>query len=378
MFPLANFIFRGFINSIRKVFSMDIIKIGEPIITRTGTVITKYIENVRFFKSIDFTNSTNRCAKQKGLVKTVVRYGEKNKPETLYDTFERQINRGVSEPVENTTSQTPTKKKATPKRAVPSKTTEQKKSTNPQTQPIENPVKPTETTESQKTVEQKKIVGTSPKAVKKTPTDSVEPKGKTNPASKAETVSSGSSTVQRIVPLSPDSLKTEAAKKLYSKIHQYTRLVGDNGTIDKEFRILREEGSNPDSSYALNRDADIYMSLKRADKNLHISLTRKTLDKKKSFVFMEAVIDKDGQMIEGRHPNTGLSFERRGANIRRMKKYGTQYLPVAGNDREWDSFGNRITSSCGDTRTSIAEDDFVTGSFELFIEMARLYTSVLK
>lgn len=79
---------------------MNIIKIGEPLTTRTGTKISKYIENGRLYKLIDFEHSTNRVAKEKGLKKTVVKYGEGNKPVEFTDTFERTTKLPVTKPAE--------------------------------------------------------------------------------------------------------------------------------------------------------------------------------------------------------------------------------------------------------------------------------------
>ena len=82
---------------------MNIIKIGEPITTGTGTKISKYIENGRLYKLIDFEHSTNRAAKEKGLIKTVVKYGEGNKPVEYTDTFERTTKLPVTKPTEKAT-----------------------------------------------------------------------------------------------------------------------------------------------------------------------------------------------------------------------------------------------------------------------------------
>lgn len=95
---------------------MNIIKIGEPITTGTGTKISKYIENGRLYKLIDFRHSTNRVAKEKGLVRTTVRYGNGNLPETCFDTFERKIEHGVKKTVTKPeiTPQIPVKPAETP------------------------------------------------------------------------------------------------------------------------------------------------------------------------------------------------------------------------------------------------------------------------
>ncbi len=119
-------------------------------------------------------------------------------------------------------------------------------------------------------------------------------------------------------------------------------------------------------------------SMSRLKINLHLTLTRKDSDIKRSYLLLDAVFDKSGQMINGKFPFKNLTFERQGAkNIRRMKDSENQYLSVAGNDREWDCFGTRITSSCSCIR-SADDDNAVGGAFELFMEFARLHTSIFK
>jgi len=61
-----------------------------------------------------------------------------------------------------------------------------------------------------------------------------------------------------------------------------------------------------------------------------------------------------------------------------MKKHNTQFMPIAGNDREWDYNGLRISGTNSDNLWYSGEDDAVGGAFEIFIEFARLYTSILK
>ena len=118
------------------------------------------------------------------------------------------------------------------------------------------------------------------------------------------------------------------------------------------------------------------MSLKRESDNLHINLYRERFDQTRNETVLDVVLNKEGQMIEGRFPNKHLSFERYGANIRRMNCYGKQYLPVAGNDRAWSCLGtgmiDRGEDMCGKSESTLC------GAYELFIEFARLYTSILK
>ena len=304
---------------------MDIIKIGKPIVTKAGTIVTRYIENGRLYKSIDFATSKNKVAKEKSLVKTVVLYGESNKPESVFDTFERRIHK------------------------VPKGTIKSKK-------------QPAKTNTEKATVPAKQPTGTKNTIAKVTA-------GKT----------SAPAIPSRIVPVQIKDFKRETAQKLYSKIQQYMRLIGHNGSINREFKIMSEKGRNPHnpiSTSILDDNADIYLSMKRKDNNLHLCLTRKNTEDKKSQILFDGTFNKDGQMINGRFPYKNLTFERYGANVRRMKNNENQYLPIAGNDREWDCYGARVRtfSESG----YLNDDNSIEAAFELFIEFARLHTSIIK
>lgn len=322
---------------------MDIIKVGEPVVTKMGTVVSRYIENGRLYKSIDFQNSANKYAKQKGLVKTVVQYGEKNKPESVFDTFERKI------------------KKIAPE--------------------IANDIKNKQSLGNSKNTVKTKSADTAVSREKLSPEKSTaKPKAKTQPTKQAENLPLKSCGNEKLVPISANSFKRETSKKLYSKIHQYVKLIGHNGSLTKDVKIMSVKGSGDSKqagTYSSNNDADIMLSLKRKGKLLHLILSRKEIKSDKNHLLLEAIFNEDGQMINGRFPYKNLTFERYGANIRRIKCYDKQYTPVADNDREWDCAGRRISGSC--EYINRAEDDnSVGGAFELFIEFARLYTSIFK
>ena len=302
---------------------MEIIKIGEPIITKTGTVITKYVENGRLYKALDFEKSSNRCAKQKGLVRTIVRYGERNKPESIFDTFERKLNTAATTPTANTILPKPKRgRKVTPK-----------------------------TTETYN------------KAEKETP----------------KTTGVKNNNSQKLIPISTDSFKKEAAKEMFSQIRKYVKAVGNNGALNKEIKIMSDEGHfDPGSHYYLKKKADVFLNINRdKENNILLNITRKTVDKTDTHTLLEAAINKDGQMIKGRYPYNNLTFERYGSNLRRMKKNNTQYMPISGNDREWEWHNCRLSGSCADGRREATDNNSVGAAFEVFIELARLYTKII-
>lgn len=335
---------------------MDIIRIGNPVITRMGTVVTRYVENGRLYKSVDFSKSANKHAQQKGLIKTVVRYGEKNKPECVYDTFERRIARNEAQPTLGI--EPPKSKRGRKKGSVAkSKVAEPKKETSNNL--------PTEPKPAEKKPEVKVPPKIKPAVTKPAP----KPTGITKPI-----INTIPADGQRLVKISTDSFKRESAKQMYSGIRKYVRLAGENGSISNA-KIMTEIGKHDNKT--LDKGTDILLSVDRRDNKTHLVLGRRHSDKSSDTLF-DALFNKDGQMIEGRHPIEHLSFERRGANVRRMKKHNTQFMPIAGNDREWDYNGLRISGTNSDNLWYSGEDDAVGGAFEIFIEFARLYTSILK
>ena len=51
--------------------------IGKDIETKCGTLVRRYLENGKLYKSVSFYNSTNKIAKQKGLLERIVTYNGK-------------------------------------------------------------------------------------------------------------------------------------------------------------------------------------------------------------------------------------------------------------------------------------------------------------
>lgn len=332
---------------------MDIIKIGEPIITRMGTVVTRYVENGRLYKSIDFEKSANKYARQNGLVKTVVRYGERNKPETVYDTFERQIIRNTEKPTEGIKVAPSTRGRKKGSGKTPKPTTPKSKAETPTVEPKETPA--------------------IPKPVETKPTEPVDLEPKK--------VTTSEDNTPKLIPISADSFTGETTKKLFKKIQKYVKLAGLNGSI-KDAKIMSEEGysAGRDSTYSqIKKSADIVLSVNRIDGDLHLTLGRNNLDNSRNFTLFDVLFDKNGQMKEGKLPLERISFNRYGANVRRLKKQGMQFLPVGENDREWSNTAGTIISPSSDSNIWYSkEDNAVGGAFEIFMELARLHTSIFK
>lgn len=185
----------------------------------------------------------------------------------------------------------------------------------------------------------------------------------------------------------PGEFRTETAKKLYSKIQKYIQLICSSGNI-QNVRIMTEDGHyfNEKTLDFFDTKGNILLSVTKNNENTHININRKYSDTSKGIILLDALFDKNGQMIKGRFPLDKLIFERTGANVRRMKRSdGTIFMPVKGNDREWDQLGGRLPSVSENTVQKthrplnfIEKDNTDGGAFELFIEFARLYTSILK
>ena len=156
-------------------------------------------------------------------------------------------------------------------------------------------------------------------------------------------------------------------------------MIGENGRIDN-VKILSEKSRYFDSSARIldgfESEADIYMSINKNREATNICLNRKYKDTSKSgFIIFNADFDKDGQMIYGKFPPEGLRFERYGDNVRRIYRDKKIYLPIKGNDKAWEHTGRELFA--GDCR-AFATDDSTHGAIELFLELARLRTSIFK
>ena len=180
---------------------------------------------------------------------------------------------------------------------------------------------------------------------------------------------------QQLIAISPDSFSSEYTKKLFSKIQTYFKRIGESGSI-KEAKLLHEKKRCCISQepYIIDVDADICLSVNKGDRNSNIKLYHKFSDGNRNDELMfDLTLDKNGQMIRGQFLPETLSFERDNKNIRRMYSglRGDSYLPIGGNDREWSCLGRKNLSST----TLIDQSD--KSAFEIFIELARLKTSIM-
>lgn len=180
---------------------------------------------------------------------------------------------------------------------------------------------------------------------------------------------------QQLIAISENSFSSEYTKNLYSKIAKYFKLVGNSGSI-KEVKLLHEMKHYCISKepYVIKVDADVCLSVNKGDRNSNIKLYHKYSDgKRNDDLLFDVTLDKKGQMIKGQFFPRYLSFERDAKNIRRMHDdlHGDSYLPVGGNDREWSCLGK------GNLSPKILLDDSEKSAFEIFIELARLKTSIM-
>ena len=181
---------------------------------------------------------------------------------------------------------------------------------------------------------------------------------------------------QKLVPISSDSFKSESAKKLYSKIQRYFQTIGESGSV-KDVKLMNEKLREFHSDYPYmfnNVDADVCLSINKGDRNSNIKLYHKYQNaQKKDVPIFNATIDKNGQMFVGEFFPKNLMFERNGKNIRRMYSNFSEdkYLPIGNSDKEWSCLGKPKLSS----ERLIYDSE--KGAFEIFIELARLKTSIL-
>lgn len=180
---------------------------------------------------------------------------------------------------------------------------------------------------------------------------------------------------QQLIPISADSFKSEYTKKLYSKIQKYFQLIGDSGNI-KEVILLHEKKHCGiyKMPYIIDVDADVCLSLNKGDRNSNLKLYHKFSDgQRNDEIMFDITLDKNGQMIQGQiFLPQAISFVRDKRNVRRMysTNISNSYLPVGGNDKEWSSLSKERLSSHN------LINDSEKSAFEIFIELARLKTSI--
>lgn len=163
-----------------------------------------------------------------------------------------------------------------------------------------------------------------------------------------------------------NSFKDDGAKLLYGKIKKYLQIIGNSGKVE---------------NVPLNKSGDMFLSI---NKNINsVNKTKILIKNKNNECLMNANFNKDGQMTVGDFAD--IHFERTDRNKRTMycsekRKITTYYesrflSPHGYDDRE---FGF-LSSEKSDYITPSAKNGSSKASlFELFIEFARLHTSIFK
>jgi hypothetical protein len=182
---------------------------------------------------------------------------------------------------------------------------------------------------------------------------------------------------QQLIAISADSFKSESAKKLCLKMQRYFQMIGKSGSI-KDTKLLHEKTHyfSSKSPYIIESEADVCLSINKGEKNSKIKLYHKYADPQKSDdAILDVTLDKNDQMVNGHFLPQSLFFERSSKNLRRMHSaFEKTYLPVGGNDKEWSYLGDKIPSA---NNQIYLYDDSVQGAFEIFLELARLNTSII-
>ena len=186
---------------------------------------------------------------------------------------------------------------------------------------------------------------------------------------------------RQLVAITEDSFERNSAKKMYYKIRQYLKLIGDSGSV-KDTKIYKEHGKyyNQRTGEKFESDAFVLMSMKKEKDITHLNLRRKYSDTSKGIILLDAQFNKDGQMVKGKFPPDDLFFERQKSNLRRLSGSETSnFIPVGSNDKEWSHISGLLpkTSNKSFLKTYYS-DDSACGAYEIFMEFARLYTSIFK
>lgn len=181
---------------------------------------------------------------------------------------------------------------------------------------------------------------------------------------------------QELIPVAVETFKTDSARKMYPKIRGIFRMIGNCGGV-KEAAIFSE----PTHYYSFEKHgfvdsrADVLLSISKNTGVTNMTLSKQYADTQKRMLLMDVFFDNEGKMIKGSLPSERMEFERKGVNVRRMKCNGNLYLPVAGKEKVWEHSGTHLTSNdC----VATVENNSRGGAFEIFMELARLKTSVLK
>ena len=145
--------------------------------------------------------------------------------------------------------------------------------------------------------------------------------------------------------INKNSLKEDSTKKLYEKIQKYIEIIGKEGKVEN-VPVDKENG---------------FFSIYKKENNFELHVKDKQYN-----VLMNASFDKDGQMIEG-DLHSNLFFHRLHKNIRVITDGFKVYHPCGYDDTVWRNGGKRIELN-----------GLYNDVANLFLELARLHTSILK
>jgi len=177
---------------------------------------------------------------------------------------------------------------------------------------------------------------------------------------------------QPLTAIAVEDFKTESAKKLFARIHKYCQLAKNGGDM-KDIKILSEELKfyNRKTMEKFTTTVDTLMSIRSDSDKALLKLYRMYPSKDKHCI-LEAQLDEHGQMVRGFYQYGHLQFERNKDNVRRIRSDERTLLPHGDNDREWGLTIEILPILHQDS------DNSSRGTFEIFIELARLYTTLYK
>ena len=150
-----------------------------------------------------------------------------------------------------------------------------------------------------------------------------------------------------------NSFKNDGTKLLYGKIKKYLQIIGNIGKVE---------------NVPLNKSDGIFLSINKNTDKTNI-LIKNEYDQN----LMNANFNKDGQMTVGDLEE--FHFERTGKNKRTIQTPYATLKPHGYDDREFGSSALKIIAY-----TSPEKDAYYPrlSLYELFMEFARLHTSIFK
>ena len=171
-------------------------------------------------------------------------------------------------------------------------------------------------------------------------------------------------TVQKLIPVDINSFKTESARKMYSQIQKFIKVIDTEGII-KDVKIMEEKTSQLAS--------DVFLSIDKKTDKCKLTLSQKYNCGQGYIPLLEANFNQHGQMVSGSFPGRQLYFSRTNRNVRKILDPYTTHRPSGEDDREWGAYASKIIGS-----SLPLKDNADDGAYEIFMELARLYTSILK